>query len=76
MKDFEAQMIDNNIVTYSNAVMYRNYKIYHTADGYISKFCFVHQDYDGAPDAHDHRHGFAASIDEAIILINEQIKEL
>lgn len=26
---------------------------------------FVHDDYDGAEDAHDHRHGHAASLAEA-----------
>lgn len=36
---------------------------------------FCHTDYDGAPDAHDHRHGSAATVEEAMAEIDAQIEE-
>jgi hypothetical protein len=35
------------------------------------QYSFYHDDYDGAPDGNDNRHGNAASFEEAIALINE-----
>lgn len=55
--------------TYDNPVWYRKYRIYlcdqdaHTFGGY--EYAYVHDDYDGAEDAYDHRHGYTKTIDEA-----------
>lgn len=52
----------------NNGIEYRNYHIYFNT--YIGPgcdtvaYCFAHNDYDGAPDAHDHRNGACATIDE------------
>lgn len=75
LERFEAEMIEKNIVTFQNAIMYRGYKIYHSADSYLETWAFVHDSYDGAEDAHDHRHGSAKSIEDCIVAINEQIKD-
>jgi hypothetical protein len=61
-------------IEYRNPIQYKGYKIYH--GGYMEPFAFVHDDYDGAPDAHDHRHGEAKSIEDCIDQIEEQINEL
>lgn len=72
---YEANCLDRNIVTFQNAITYRDYKIYHSTDSWVEKWSFVHDSYDGAEDAHDHRHGSAKSIEDCIVAINEQIKD-
>ena len=47
---------------------YRDYKITRCIEPVMCAHYdweFVHVDYDGAPDAHDHRCGFADSLDDA-----------
>lgn len=34
-------------------------------------FAFLHDDYDGAPDAHDNRHGFGTSVEDCRRRIDE-----
>jgi len=51
---------------------YKGYFIYH---GYTEKFNFVHEDYDGGPDSHDHRVGGGKSIEDCIEQIEEQIND-
>ena len=34
------------------------------SDGPYRGYDYVHDDYDGAPDSHDRRHGFAATAEE------------
>lgn len=78
LEQFEANMIAKNIITYSNAVMYRGYRIYHNGSIWpnYEKFEFCHEDYDGAPDSHDHRFGHGHTLEDCIKNINEQIEEL
>lgn len=76
LEKFEADMIEKNIVTFQNAIMYRGYRIYHNDDSWVNeKWAFVHDSYDGTPDANDHRFGNGYTIEDCIIKINEQIKD-
>lgn len=71
------ESIKKNILTYDNPVKYQGYLIYPSdeVDHKMCGFTWVHEDYDGAPDAYDHRHGFGASIEGCIMQINEYILE-
>jgi len=68
MESYEANCLEKNLITYDNAVMYRGYRIFHSSNGWLKKFEFVSDDYDGPG---DHRLGSADSLEEAIIEINE-----
>lgn len=68
------QSIKVNQPTYDNSVMYQDYRIYMDTN-WFGKWTFVHDSYDGAPDAKDNRHGFGSSIDDCIKQINEYILE-
>lgn len=57
--------------TFDNPINYKKFRIYTSMTGFV-KYEFSHEDYDGAPDAHDKRCGTANSIEEAI----DQIIEL
>jgi hypothetical protein len=57
-------------LTYSKPLFYGEYRIYHY-DLVFNKYAYVHNDYDGAPDAKDHRHGTAKTIEDCIIEIDE-----
>jgi len=55
--------------TYANPIWHGRWRIY-AADADARAFGgyayeYVHDDYDGAPDANDNRHGFAKTLDEA-----------
>lgn len=67
--------IRKNTLTYSNPIIYHGYRIFHDdeIDPRFGKFRFVHDDYDGAPDARDARHGEGTSIMDCIRQINEYI---
>lgn len=67
--------IKTNTLTYSNPVMYQGYRIFHwdEVDPACNQFRFVHEDYDGADDAKDHRFGYGDSINDCIRQINEYI---
>lgn len=69
-EEFELKMIEKNVITFSNAIRYMEYKIHH-ADYMPSTnhvFHFVHEDYDGPG---DHRCGYGATIEDCIKKINE-----
>lgn len=53
--------------SWSNPIWYRKYRIYVGEPQYGAQFAYayVHDDFDGAPDAHDKRHGYAATVEEA-----------
>ncbi len=60
-------------ITYENPIIYGKYRIYHY-DGFMRHewpFGFVHDDYDGAPDAKDNRFGLGKTIEDCIEQINE-----
>lgn len=58
--------------TYDNPVWYRKYRIYISDySGLGMDYTFVHDDYDGAPNAGDHRCGFAESIEACKAVIDE-----
>ena len=75
LEQYEVDCLEKNIVTFQNAIMYRDYRIYHSDNSWVEKWSFVHENYDGAEDAHDHRYGDAKTIEECIVSINEQIKD-
>ena len=61
-----------NRITFQNPLRYGGYRIYPEGCGaspYL--WVFVHEDYDGAPDANDNRHGGGATIEECIAEIEE-----
>lgn len=74
LEKWELDMLEKNIVTYQNAIMYRGYRIYHSDNAWVDKWSFIHDSYDGSEDANDHRYGDAKTIEECIVAINEQIK--
>lgn len=59
--------------SWSNPVWYCRYRIYVGEPQYGQEFAyaFVHDDFDGALDAHDKRCGYAASIEAAKAEIDE-----
>lgn len=59
--------------SYDNPIWYKKYKIYLSHIGIVENFEyeFVHDDYDGAEDANDHRYGYATSVDDAKAQIDE-----
>ena len=65
--------IKNDLLTFSNPIMYQGYMIYHSGWVGFGEFTFVHTDYDGAEDANDHRCGGGESIEDCINQINEYI---
>lgn len=74
LDNFEKEMIKKNIITFSNAVKYRGYLIYHNDSIWpnYEKFQFVHKDYDGAPDSKDYRFGYGHTIEDCVEKINER----
>ena len=70
--DFEAEMIDHNVITFKNALMYRGYRIYHSDSPWPGKFQWVHDSYDGPG---DNRLGSADTIEKCVIEINDYIHE-
>ncbi len=73
-EDYEKAMIAANIVTHSNAIVYRDYKIFNSVDSNLKPgtWVFLHKDYDGEGDK---RYGGGRTIEDCIIGINEQIEE-
>lgn len=67
------ESIKLGLPTDDNPILYQGYKI--CIGGYIGRWKFVHEDYDGAPDARDNRIGYGTSIGECIQQINEYILE-
>lgn len=57
-------------LTHENPVRYKDYRIYDVGKCPGHRYAFVHEDYDGAPDAKDHRHGEGTIVD-CIIQINQ-----
>lgn len=57
-------------LTHENPVRYKDYRIYDVGTYPGHRYAFVHQDYDGAPDAKDNRHGEGTMVD-CIIQINQ-----
>lgn len=55
-------------LSWSNPIWHRNYRIY---VGDYTPYEFVHDDYDGAPDANDTRCGHATSIEDAKAQIDD-----
>ena len=49
--------------SWSNPIWYRGWRIY-LAEAALQQFpyFYVHDSYDGAPDASDNRHGYAATV--------------
>lgn len=59
--------------SWDNPIWHRKWRIYVGEPQYGRQFnyAYTHDDYDGAPDAHDGRYGHAASVEEARDLIDE-----
>jgi hypothetical protein len=69
------ESIKRNALTYDNPLTYQGYRICHSEGIHPRAFIYVHDDYDGAPDANDHRHGYGDSIEDCIREINQYILE-
>lgn len=52
------------------AATYRGYEIRQERTGGPDAYSFVHEDYDGAEDAHDSRHGYARNPEESCAAID------
>ena len=64
--------------SWSNPIWYGRWRIY-TNDypfGFETEIAYSHDDYDGAPDAHDERCGFAKSIEAAKAEIVERFGDV
>lgn len=74
---FEVEILRKNLISYRNAIRYAGYLIFHNDTVFFKedRFKYVHEDYDGAPDAHDYRFGTAATIEDCIQKINEALLE-
>ena len=73
----EYWMLDSikcNVISSYNPIKYMDYLIQQN-DSCGGKYSFVHDGYDGAPDANDHRYGFGSSIEDCIQQINQYILE-
>lgn len=69
------ESIKSDKLTYDNPLTYQGYRICHSDGLHPSPFVYIHEDYDGAPDAKDHRHGYCKSIEDCIHEINQYIIE-
>lgn len=63
--------------TWANPIWYGRWRIYRydIAPYPDLKFAFVHDDYDGAPDAWDNRYGVAKSVEDAKAQIDDMEDE-
>ena len=63
--------------SWDNPIWHRDYRIYldDRAGTHRLGYGFTHDDYDGAEDGNDHRHGWALTLAEAKAEIDEQIEE-
>lgn len=52
-------------------IKYGDWWIYPTDDPYRKGYDYVHDEYDGAPDAEDKRHGFGTNIESCICCIDD-----
>ncbi len=57
--------------TWDNPIWYREWRI-HRSDGYTCKWCYVHDDYDGAEDGNDDRYGYCETIEDCKAEIDER----
>lgn len=62
--------------TWSNPTWYGKYRIFSNDTPAPYRYAFVHDDYDGAEDANDNRHGFGNSIEECCDEIDEIEEDL
>lgn len=67
--------IETNTPSYENPITYQGMLIYSYNVAKGLTWSWVAEDYDGAPDANDHRHGHGKSIEDCIHQINEYILE-
>lgn len=60
--------------TWDNPIWYKGYRIYIGEPQYGNEFtfAFTHDDFDGAPDSKDRRHGYAPTIEAAKAEIDER----
>ena len=58
-------------ITWNNPIWYRKFRIY-LADHCFVNWEYVHDDYDGAPDAEDNRCGHGHTVAECIDEIDER----
>ena len=60
--------------TYADPVWYRGFRIYYDRVPYVAgnDWSYVHDDYDGADDAHDNRAGTEASLEACKTEIDER----
>lgn len=63
------------VPTWSEPTWYGNYRIYVNDTPAPYRYCFQHDDYDGAPDGNDNRYGFANSIKDCCDEIDEKEEE-
>lgn len=63
--------------SYDNPVWYGKWRIYLAEPEYGAQFMYqyIHDDYDGAEDARDHRFGYARSVEFAKAAIDEYEEE-
>lgn len=61
----------------SNPIEYRGYEIYLNPywASFHDQWVYVHEDYDGAPDAYDYRYGYGVSSDACKKEIDEALEE-
>jgi hypothetical protein len=57
--------------TWDNPIWYRKFRIYLTDHCFVN-WEYVHDDYDGAPDAGDNRYGHGQTVAECIDEIDER----
>lgn len=57
--------------SWSNPIWHGKWRIYQSHEFFGQRYGFTHDDYDGADDANDSRHGHANSVDECKAAINE-----
>ena len=57
---------------FERGITYRGYEIH---AGEYHTFEYIHPDYDGAPDSFDTRLGWGATVEECMLLIDDEIEE-
>lgn len=60
--------------TWDNPIWYRGFRIY-VANHCFVNYEYVHDDYDGAEDSHDNRHGHGESVEACKAEIDERFYE-
>lgn len=76
LNKWEGKRLPNPGASWSNPIWHGKWRIYFSDSPLPGEaYAFIHDDFDGADDALDDRHGYARTVDEAKAAIDEKESE-